>query len=139
MEISELKKVCEGIFKLKDEIEVLQEEVKQKNIELMNLKKIALTELEKNEIQSFDSGFGKISKLERRSVKCIDKYEFMDWLDQKGILKESLNVPAQTVTRIYNEEYEHALVNKNIDFLTKGIPGLGEPSVYVDIRILRKK
>ena len=59
--------------------------------------------------------------------------------DQKGILKESLNVPAQTVTRIYNEEYEHALVNKNIDFLTKGIPGLGEPSVYVDIRILRKK
>jgi len=139
MEVSELNKICENIFKKKDEIEELQDLVKEKNLELMNLKKIVLTELEKNEMQSFNSSLGKISKLERRSVKCIDKYEFMDWLEQQGILKETLSVPAQTVTKIYNQEYEAALEAKNIDFLTKGIPGLGEPSVYVDVRMLRRK
>lgn len=139
MEIAELKNTCVKIFELMGEIEDLDTEKKKINGKITELKKKALVELEKNELKNFDSGVGKISRIERRSVKIEDKYVFMDWLDNKGELREYLTVSAATAKKIYEEEFENAKENKNLDFLKDGIPGLSQPSIFVDIRMTKRK
>jgi len=139
MEISELKKICERIAELRGLIDALDNEKKIYNGEVTELKRKAIDELEKHELKNFDAGLIKISRTERRTVKVLDKYQFMDWLDGAGSLRDYLTVSVATASKIYNEHFEEAKDKKDVEFLQNGIPGLSEPNVFVDVRITKGK
>lgn len=139
MQISELNNLCIQISELQAKIDEVTRQKTELTTQLDELKARVMVELEKNDLKSFDSPVNKITRAEYRSVKILDKYAFMDWLEARGELKEALNVNVKTAQKIYSEAFERAKEKQDVEFLKNGIAGLSEPSVYNTIRITKKR
>lgn len=137
MELKRLQDMCKRMMVIRAEIAHLDEEKKELNAELSKLKAEAVEHLDEHEIKSFDHGMGKISVVERQSVKIVDKYKLFDWLRKKGTFEDVISVNAQTANRIYRDELEMAKENGDIEFIANGIDGLSEPNIFRDIRFLK--
>lgn len=138
MEVTELQKLTEELFRLKAMNDELTAQIKI-NSGLMNgLKAIAMVELEKANMNNFRSGNMLISKSDKKSVKILDKNLLLNYLEEKGILRDSFNVTAAKATTIWNEEYELAKDNNDLDFILNGIPGLSEPETFTTISMRGK-
>lgn len=135
MEIEEFKALVNDMFKVKQAITRLDEEKKELTAGLNEMKAKAMVELEKGEMKSFKSGDMRITKVDKKSVKIEDRNLFLNWLEENGDLRDSLNVTAATATKIYNEHYEEAKENQDLNFLTKGIDGLSQPETYSTIQL----
>lgn len=135
VKVSELQDLCEEVFKLKKQVEDLDEQKKTLNKRIIELKSELVKHFEAHDLERFDSGFGTITRKVRRSVKIEDRNAFFDFLESKNLLRDSLNVTAARATTIYNELYERAEQEKDFDFITSGIPGISEPSLFVDVSI----
>ena len=94
-----------------------------------------MVELDKNDMKSFVTGNMRLTKVEKNSVKILDKNLFMNWLEEKGVLRDSLNVSAAKATQIWNEEFEIAKENNNTLIITDGIPGLSDPEVHSVVQL----
>lgn len=133
MELTELQKLTEELFRLKGLNDELTAQIKI-NSGLMNeLKTIAMVELDKAKMKNFRSGNMLISKTDKKSVKILDKNLLLNYLEEKGILRDSFNVTAVAATKIWNQEYELAKENEDLDFILNGVPGLSEPSTHTTI------
>ena len=130
MELDAFKKLTDAMFLLKEKIEGLDKNKKEITSELNKMKAIAMVELDKNDMKTFKVGDCALTKVDKKSVKVTDMNLFMNWLEQRGELRNSLTVSAAKATTIWNEEFEIAKENKDIDFLTKGVPGLSEPATH---------
>lgn len=141
MEIKDLQGFCSELFTVQAELDDLNNTKSKLNEQAVELKKKILATLESNDLTNFDAGpeVGKVARVERRSVRIVDKYAFMDWLDRKGVLREMLTVAAPRANKIYNDAFDLAKENKDVSFLQDGIPGLSEPSVFIDIRKTKPK
>lgn len=135
VKVSELQDLCEKIFKLKAEVDDLDAQAKEKNKEIMGLKAEVLKHFEAHNLERFDSGFGTVTRKTRKSVSIEDRNLFFDYLEEKGLLRDSLNVTAATATSIYNQMADDAERNKDLSFLISGIPGLSEPKIFTDVSI----
>ena len=135
MEIKELQALCEEVFTLKDASDVLKAQRTEIEKKVIVLKAEIEKHLTMHDLKTFDSGFGKVTRKERRSVSIDDRNLFLNWLDEKGMLRDSFNVLATRATTIYNEFYDEAKEKQDFDFITNGIPGLSEPKVFNDISI----
>lgn len=135
MEIKELQDICEEIFTLKAEIDELDKQKTEKNKRIMELKALSVKQFEAHGLTKFDSGFGTITRKERKTVKIEDRNLFLNFLEEKGVLRDSFNVTAAKATTIYNEYFEEAKEKQDVDFIMNGIPGLSDPSTFVDISI----
>lgn len=135
MDISKLQDLCESAFKLKAEVDELNSKKTEKNKELTKLKAEITKQLEAHQLKKFDSGFGTVIAKERKSVSVEDRNLFFDYLESRGLLRDSFNVTAQTATKIYNEILEQAVLDGDVDIITEGIPGLSEPRIFSDVSI----
>lgn len=138
MEITELRAVTEEMFQLKAMNMVLDESKKKNTIRLNELKAIAMVELDKANMINFRSGNMLIIKTDKKSVKILDKNLLLDYLEEKGILRDSFNVTVATATTIWNQEYELAKETKDLDFVINGIPGLSDPETFTTISMRGK-
>lgn len=135
--IADLQNVCLEMKELRNQIDRLEDQKKEFNEKLTNLKSIAVGMLENHGLNNFNYGEGKISITERKSVKIEDKYKLFDWLKAQGTFEDVISVNAQKANSIYKEEFEAAQERGDIEFLTQGIPGLSQPTTFRDIRFLK--
>jgi hypothetical protein len=138
MEIKDLQNICAKMLELKKAIKEHEDEVKVLNGALTKLKSETIEYMENFDMKSFDHGAGKISISDKRAVKILDKYKFYEWLKARGTFEQDITVSAATAKRIYNEEWETAQLEGNVDFIKNGIDGLSEPNVFRTISFLKK-
>lgn len=138
MEIQELQELCASMLEIRDKLADLDETKKGLNAELSVKKKIAVEMLEKHGLSNFDHGEGKIILNARRSVKIEDRNLFFQWLKENNMFEDSVSISSTTATRIYDEQFQKAQEESDIDFLTEGIPGLSEPNTFNDISFRKR-
>ena len=97
MQVKELQAVCLQMKSINKQIKELDDKKKDLNLELSTLKASVVEHLDKLEIKSFDFGEGKVTIVERRSVKMLDKFQFFEWLKTKGTFEDIVSVNAQTL------------------------------------------
>ncbi len=135
MEIDGLKQLCFEINEAKKEHNLLKDKAAEVYKVVKEKSKKALDILEAHELQNFDTGAGKIIKVTKRSVGIADKNAFYAWLKEHGWFEDTVTISAATATKIYNEEFADAQERKDSSFLREGIPGLTEPSNFIDIQM----
>jgi len=134
MELESFKGLMSDMFAIKEKLTELDGEKKELTAELNKMKAVAMVALAENDMKTFKAGGMALTAVDKKSVRILDKNLLMDWLDEKGILRDSLNVSAAKATSIWNEEFELAKINKDVSFLTgDGIPGLSEPETHTII------
>ena len=133
MELSEFSEHCFQMNALKKEHKRLKELAAEVWEDFLEMKSEALTVLEDNKLQNYDTGVGKISIKTKRSVSILDKVEFWDHLKSKNIFEDLVTISSATATKFYDAEFEEAKENKDVAFLRDGIPGLSEPKKFTDI------
>jgi len=138
MEVTELKELCNEMFRVKAEVAELDDAKKKLNITMLELKTKVMIELEKNEMKSFKTGDMSVTKVDKKAVKILDKNLFLDYLEDRGVLRDALNVTVAKATTIYNEEYELAMSEQNQDLIINGLPGLSSPETYSTISMRGK-
>ena len=126
------------MVELNEKLGQLDKRKKDINETLTQMKEVAMCALAENDMKTFKTGGMAITKVDKKSVRILDKNLFMNWLEEKGILRDSLTVSAAKATTIWNEEFEIAQENKDISFLTEGIDGLSEPETFSTISMRGK-
>ena len=130
MDVQELQSICRKMLDIRKTIKEYTDETKMLNGQLTKLKTEVIEYLEGQGLKNFNHGDGKISVVDKRAVKILDKFKFYEWLKARGSFEETVSITAAKATEIYNEEWEAAQAEGDIDFLTKGIDGLSEPNVF---------
>ena len=137
MEIEKLQELCKNLLKVKGAIDKLKEEKTELEKEFAAMKAEAVEHLEEHGLKNFDHGMGKISIMETKSVKMLDKYVFFEWLKEKGTFEDVVSVNAMTLKSLYKQELELAIERQDVNFLQDGLPGVSEPSTFRSIKFLK--
>ena len=135
MQIEEMKKLTGEMFELKRAIDDLDKHKKELKTELDLKKSVVMSALEAGEMKSFVTGKMRCTKVDKRSVKVLDRNLFLNWLETRGELRDSLNVTAATANKIYNTELEIAQEQNDLTIIVDGIPGLSEPETFSTIQL----
>lgn len=143
-----------------DEIKALVKELADTRNLLAELKKpVTAAELKKKDLQaklagmlkdlnekSFECEFGRVTRVANFSVKLPDgerKMEFFEYLKSKGLFEAYATVNYASLNAFYKTERENAIAEakKNGDAmgaLNFSLPGIGEATVFEDIRFMKK-
>lgn len=65
-----------------------------------------------------------------------EKKALFDWLQKEGIFYEFASINSQSLNKLYRDKAEEA---EKMGVLDYRIPGIGEPTTYVDLRMRRGK
>ena len=65
-----------------------------------------------------------------------EKEKFFMWLEEQGIFYEFASINSQSLNKLYRDKAEEA---EKMGVLDYRIPGIGEPTTYVDLRMRRGK
>lgn len=128
---------CERAFQLRNSIKEIEASVKPLQESLDNLEREIVAELEERKLTSFDSVSGKLIKTVRTSVKIPqgdDKFQFFDYLRERGQFEALATVNSAQLNKWYKEELE--LAQKEKKMLV--IPGLGLPTSSVGLSFRTK-
>jgi len=128
---------CEKAFRLKNAIKEIENSVKPLQEELELLEREIVAELEEQGLTSFPSRSGLIVKTVRTSVKIPqgdDKFQFFDYLRERGQFEALATVNSAQLNKWYKEELE--LAQKEKKMLV--IPGLGLPTSSVGLSFRTK-
>lgn len=128
---------CERAFSIRTQIKELEQQTKPLQEALDNLEREIVAELEEKKLTSFDSISGKVIKTVRTSVKIPqgdDKFQFFDYLREKGQFEALATVNSAQLNKWYKEELE--LAQKEKKMLV--IPGLGLPTSSVGLSFRTK-
>jgi len=135
MEIQDLKDKCARLFEVRAKIDEINDVKKSFTAEKKELDALILSYLQENKLKNFDTGFGKVSSVAKRSVKILDRHEFTEYLKAQGTYEDTVNFPAPSINRIYREAFDVAQLEGDVEFLANGIPGLSEPSIFETISV----
>lgn len=119
--IQDLKDLCQQLF---DQKKVVAEQKKLKTIEEKKLKDIEaliVACLDENKLKGFDSGFGKVTKVVKPYAKVTDPCALKEYLIKKDIYDDMVSFNATTMNSWYNEEYERAKEEMDLDFHIDGM------------------
>jgi hypothetical protein len=79
------------------------------------------------------AGTGTVIVSSRTSVKTPktpeEKELFFSWLKQEGLFDNMISVNSMTLNKLYKELFQKAQEAEDIDFIDRGIPGIGKPVV----------
>lgn len=137
--IKDLEDLCALCFSKREEIDVLEGQLKEVCAELEDLKEKLLTFLTDLDKTSYDSSVGKISVKNIFSVSLPktpeQKAEFFSYLKDKGIFEDLVSVHSKTLNAFYKQEQDIAISEGKIDFK---IPGIDEPFYKQSLSFKRK-
>ena len=137
--IEELKLICETYCALRNDIDILKEELNGKQNRVKELEVKIIHILDAHEMDKFSaSGIGTISRHSRFSVKVPktqeDREAFFSYLKGHGVFETMITVNSNTLNAWYKEEIEKASIEGKDDV---NIPGLKDISTY-DVLSWRK-
>ena len=121
MNVEELKAKCIAMFKQKALCARLKaEKAEQENI-LKDMKQDIYNALEANELKTFDTGLGKVTRTSKPYAKIVDKEALAMDLKERGLFDALYTFNATKMNSFYKEELEKAKEEGNVDFEIKGI------------------
>lgn len=139
MTIKDLELLCECAFKLKTDIDELEERIEALKKPLEEYKKKIEVTLQTFGKDSWDSPFGKIEVRTKSSVKIPrdeeSKKALFKWLEEKGIYDQVVSVNSMTLNSLYNNEKENAFLEGR----EVVIPGIGPATEYSQLILKGKK
>jgi len=137
--LTEMNVLCDKLADLREDKARLNAQLKEINEAEATIEAKILTFLDEAGLQSFDGARGKVSVVNRFTVKVPqsidDKQALFKYLQARKIFYELVSVNSQTLNSFYKQEMEIAKGEGNIDFK---IPGIGEPGVKQSISFRKK-
>lgn len=137
--LSEFEKLCAEAFELREKMELVEENLKALNKELMAIQGKILSHLQANEKDNYQSSQGTVYVNKAFTVSQPQdpdkKKAFFDYLKNRGVFEDLASINYQTLNSFYKQEMEAARESGEIDFQ---VPGIGEPK-YVETLRMRKK
>jgi len=137
--LQEMNSMVEKLYSLKDEIAVLEDQVKTKNEEFRKIEARVLNLLEATGQNSYECASGKIVKTKRSSVKQPQtpeaKAAFYEWLKAKGDFENLISVNSRTLTSYVKKEIEALEEEGKFGFVP---PGLEAPETVHYLSLKRK-
>ena len=128
--VDEFKQYCLKMFEQRKKCERMKDELKVENKYLEGMKKQVLEYLSHFELDNFDTGLGKVSSVNKTSVKVVDKTALKEYMEREGIFEDMFTFNSNTINAFYKSELEKAIEEGNDEF---EIDGLSEPSIHTTI------
>lgn len=126
--VKELEQLIVAAFKLRDEYDVIEKTLKDKNRELENINAKILSHFESGDIEKFHAkGFGTAFSHVRFTVsvpKGEGRSDFFNYLKERGIFEDMITVHSATLNSFYQAEQEIALERGDVDWKC---PGIADP------------
>jgi len=132
IKLSEFKAYCLEMFEQKRKIDKMKTAVSHESKKLEDMKSRVVEYLEEHELQNFDTGEGKVSKMIRSSVKITDKPALFEYLKKEGIFEDLATINFQTLNAFYKERAEKAYNESDFSFK---LDGVSEPTLFTTIQM----
>ena len=132
IKLKEFKDYCLEMFTQKKLCDEMKAALTIENKKLEGMKAKTVEYLEEHDLNNFDTGVGKISKMIKSSVKIIDKPALFEYLKQTGVLEDLATINFQTLNAFYKEKNEQACNEGNFSFK---LDGVSEPSLFTTIQL----
>jgi len=91
--------------------------------------------LKAHDLKVFDTGQGKATLKEHRSLKIVDKERFYDYLVETDRFRDYANVTATKAASVFKDDMAVAIEDKDVQFLKNGVPGLEQSGVFEDVSL----
>lgn len=138
-DLKQLNTLCDSLAETREKKARLNAQLKELNEAEERDETKILEMLEAAELDSFDGTKGKVSIVNRFTVRVPqsidDKQKLFDYLKKRKIFFELVSVNSQTLNSFYKKEMEIAAGEGNTDFK---IPGVGEPGVKKTLSFRKK-
>lgn len=137
--IATMEALCSEAFQLRIQIDAIEDGLKEKRELLDALNSKILLLLEAHNKNKWETNSGVFQIRERTSVRTPktdeEKRKLFEWLQNKGIFWSTVSVNSNTLNALYKNQMEVA-AQEGTDVV---IPGVGEPEIYRQIVISRKR
>lgn len=138
-DLKKLNELCDSLAETREKKARLNAQIKELNEAEERDESKILEMLEAAELDSFDGTKGKVSIVNRFTVRVpqsiTDKQALFDYLKKRKIFFELVSVNSQTLNSFYKKEMEIAQSEGNTEFK---IPGVGEPGVKKSLSFRKK-
>ncbi len=137
----EFEQLCEALYGERAKYDVLKEQAKDQNSRVEKLEAQILSYLKAMGRDSYKSKLGTISKIAKRSWALPksdeDRRAFFNALRLDGVFDGMISVNSNTMNAFMKEKFELAEAEgRSAAF---AYPGIGEPSVFDSIRVVKGK
>lgn len=138
-DLKQLNALCDSLADTRERKARLNAQLKELNEAEERDETKILEMLEASDLDSFDGTKGKVSIVNRFTVRVPqsidDKQALFKYLQQRKIFYELVSVNSMTLNSFYKKEMEIAQSEGNTDFK---IPGVGEPGVKKSLSFRKK-
>lgn len=138
-ELKEINALCDDLADVREKKARLNAQLKELNEQEETFESKILSILEASDLESFDGTKGKVSIVNRFTVRVPqsidDKQALFKYLQSRKIFYELVSVNSQVLNSFYKKEMEIAISEGNTDFK---IPGVGEPGVKKTLSFRKK-
>lgn len=139
--VTEFEQLCEALYADRAKYDLLKEQAKAQNERVERLEAQVLSYLKAMNRSNYKSKLGTISKIEKRSWKLpaaeADRSAFFAALKAEGVFEGMISVNFNTMNSFMQEKFEKAEAEGRAAGFS--YPGIGEPAVYDQIRVLKGK
>lgn len=133
-----LEEILADTAALKEEIQLLELAIKQKQVKFQTLSQTILKSLELMEVDQLRAHgflFYKETKTSVTTPKTPEEKKLLfDYLEERGILLEMASVNSQTLNKLYKDFADEAAKQGVLDFRLPGVP---EPTIYTNLKMRR--
>lgn len=119
--VAQLQDLCLAMFKQKAHVAELKLVKTTNEKQLSEMQEKIIFHLDELELKNFDTGFGKISKVNKPYAKITDKAALSSFLKEKGIYEDLVTFNAAKMNSFYNEEMAKAKEEMDLDFKVDGM------------------
>jgi hypothetical protein len=135
--VKQLDELCEVVSKQRGVVDEMKGKLKEQQevLDGLELKLLAaLTDSGKNSWKVGDALFTKVTRFSVQTPKEMpDKLAFFDYLKQRGVFEELVNIHSNTLNSFYKQEQENASKEGRI----LSIPGIKEPTSSETLSVRR--
>lgn len=136
----ELGNLVEQLWDYKNQISNLNQEIDKLKENKNGIEKKLLTIMRDSGFERIDSRSCSASVMQKTSVRIPHTKEqkeiFFDWLKEKEIFWEKVNINSQSLNSLYKTELEIAKENGISNF---NLPGITEVSDYYELSLRKRK
>lgn len=137
--IKELSNLCEAFQKVKEEIDIVKEELDRQEEIKKDLERKILNVFESSELTNFETPIGKITKVGRSTVKLPatpeERAKFYDYLKSKGEFDGMISVNSNTLNSYVRQIIKNA---ENDGRIPQMPPGIESYSTHYYLKATKK-